>query len=87
MFQPLDETDQETLKHLLRRYGSYRVLRQVFVVNTSQRKDFHEDAVIQHDTDVLGHALNLMVLSQPMLRCTDTIDELVDEADKLCEEA
>ena len=87
MFQPLEENDQETLKHLLRRYGSYRMLQQVFVINTSERKDYHEDAVIQNDTDVLGHALQLMVRSQPLLRFTDTIDELVDEADKLCEEA
>ena len=76
MFQPLKEDDQKVLKTMLTRYGPYAVLRQIFVINTKERKKHHDTAVIQGDTDMLGHALNMMPRNQPLLRYTDTIEEL-----------
>ena len=80
MFQPLEKDDQELLKKMLTRYGSYAVLRQIFVINTGERKKYHDTAVIQGDTDMLGHALSMMPNNQPFIRSTDTIEELVEEA-------
>ena len=65
----MEQEDADALKVMCRRYGMYRVLKQITEQAREECKEnyaFNPDAVIHLDTEIMENAIELMVDLHPI---------------------